>query len=306
MNSQNVAAIKDYLIGLQSIICETLEYEEITKKQFFRDNWERANGSYGITAILEAGENLERAGVNFSHIKANTLPKAATLRRPDLAGCSYEALGLSLVIHPKNPYAPTSHANIRFFCAYIPGGEAVWWFGGGYDLTPYYGFEEDCIHWHTTAAKACAPFGADVYSQMKAACDAYFYLPHRREPRGVGGVFFDDLNEWGFEKSFYFMQSIGDSFLKAYLPILQRRLIIPYTEKEREFQQYRRGRYVEFNLLADRGTLFGLQAGGRVESILMSMPPIVRWRYAFEAEPGSPEARLYSHFLPKKDWAENF
>jgi coproporphyrinogen III oxidase len=250
------------------------------------------------------GAVLEQAGVGFSNVFGPGLPPSATVNRPDLAGRGFEALGVSLVFHPKNPYAPTCHMNVRFFIAEKEGEEPVWWFGGGFDLTPYYGFEEDAVHWHATAREACAPFGPEVYPRYKKWCDEYFFLRHRGEPRGIGGLFFDDLNEWGFERSFAFLRSVGDHFLPAYLPILRRRRDIPHGERERDFQLYRRGRYVEFNLVYDRGTLFGLQSGGRTESILMSLPPLVRWRYNWHPEPGTPEARLYEEFLRPRDWAD--
>jgi coproporphyrinogen III oxidase len=252
--------------------------------------------------VLAEGSVFESAGINFSHVHGARLPASATAHRPELAGRSFQAMGVSLVIHPKNPYVPTSHANVRFFVAEKEGNAPVWWFGGGFDLTPYYPFEQDVVHWHTTARKACEPFGADVYPRYKKWCDEYFYLKHRNEPRGVGGLFFDDLNEWGFEKSFAFMQSVGDNYLEAYLPIVSRRKDITYGERERDFQLYRRGRYVEFNLVYDRGTLFGLQTGGRTESILMSMPPLVKWRYNWQPQPGTPEAELYEKYLVPKDW----
>jgi coproporphyrinogen III oxidase len=245
---------------------------------------------------------FEKGGVNFSRVHGAGMPASATAHRPELAGRSFQALGVSLVMHPLNPYAPTSHANVRFFLAEKAGVDPVWWFGGGYDLTPYYGFEEDCMHWHRTARDACTPFGEEVYARFKKWCDEYFFLKHRNEPRGIGGLFFDDLNAWGFERCFEFVRAIGDSYISAYLPILRRRKNTPCGEREREFQLYRRGRYVEFNLVYDRGTLFGLQSGGRTESILMSLPPRVAWRYNWEPEPGTPEARLYSDFLVTKDW----
>jgi len=254
--------------------------------------------------VLSEGAAFEQAGVGFSHVHGPGLPPSATVQRPELAGRSFEALGVSLVFHPHNPFAPTTHMNVRFFLAEKPGEEPVWWFGGGFDLTPYYGFEEDAIHWHRTARAACEPFGAEVYQRFKRWCDDYFFLKHRGEPRGIGGIFFDDLNDWGFERSFELLRSVGDHFLPAYLPILQRRRETPYGKGEKDFQLYRRGRYVEFNLVWDRGTLFGLQSGGRTESILMSLPPLVRWRYNWHPEPGTPEAQLYEEFLKPRDWAE--
>ncbi|MES2624005.1 MAG: oxygen-dependent coproporphyrinogen oxidase [Pseudomonadota bacterium] len=302
--SIDVGAIKKYLLKLQEQICTSLEAVDGTGK-FITDSWDRAEGGSGITRVLAEGNVIEKGGVNFSHVFGKALPPAATLKRPELAGGSFQAMGVSLVIHPNNPYAPTSHANIRFFIAEKPGIEAVWWFGGGYDLTPYYGFDEDCRHWHNTAKKACAPFGADVYADYKKWCDEYFYLKHRNEPRGIGGLFFDDLNEWEFTKSFSFMQAVGNSYLDAYLPILQRRKDMPFGEREKHFQKYRRGRYVEFNLVFDRGTIFGLQSGvGRIESILMSLPPEVRWEYAYTPDPGTEEARLYSDYLRPRPWAD--
>jgi coproporphyrinogen III oxidase len=254
--------------------------------------------------VLSEEAVFEQAGVGFSHVHGPGLPPSATAQRPELAGRSFEALGVSLVFHPRNPYVPTTHMNVRFFLAEKPEAEPVWWFGGGFDLTPYYGFEEDAVHWHRTAQAACEPFGAEVYPRFKTWCDEYFYLKHRGEPRGIGGIFFDDLNERGFEESFALQRSVGDHLLPAYLPILRRRKDTPYGERERDFQLYRRGRYVEFNLVWDRGTLFGLQSGGRTESILMSLPPLVRWRYNWNPEPGSPEARLYEEFLRPRDWTE--
>ncbi|NJN45415.1 MAG: oxygen-dependent coproporphyrinogen oxidase, partial [Candidatus Competibacteraceae bacterium] len=251
----------------------------------------------GRVRILQDGAVFEQAGINFSHVWAEQLPPSASASRPELAGRSFQALGVSLVIHPRNPYVPTSHANVRFFLATKSDADPIWWFGGGFDLTPYYGFEEDCRHWHRTAKAACEPFGEEVYARYKRWCDEYFFLKHRNEPRGIGGLFFDDLNEWGFDRCFAFMQSVGDHYLPAYLPIVQRRKTMPHSKREREFQLYRRGRYVEFNLVYDRGTLFGLQSGGRTESILMSLPPAVSWRYNWQPEPDSAEVRLYQQFL---------
>ena len=259
----------------------------------------------GRTRLMVDGNVIEQGGVNFSHVFGGKMPASATAGRPELAGRTFQAMGVSLVIHPKNPMVPTSHANVRFFIAEKEGEDPVWWFGGGYDLTPYYGFDEDCIEWHTTAQEACEPFstdGDDVYDKFKTWCDDYFYIKHRDEQRGIGGLFFDDLNEWGFEKSFAFLKSVGYSYTKAYLPIMSRRKALEYTEAQRDFQLYRRGRYVEYNLVYDRGTLFGLQSGGRTESILMSMPPLVKWRYNWSPEAGTEEARLYDHFLKPKDW----
>lgn len=299
--STDADAVKHYLLALQDRLCAALAGED-GAAQFRTDTWERPGGGGGRSRVLSEGAVLEKAGVNFSHVSGDALPPSASAARPELAGRSFQAMGVSLVIHPRNPYAPTSHANVRLFIAEKAGEAPVWWFGGGYDLTPYYGFEEDCIHWHRTAAAACAPFGADVYARYKRWCDEYFHLRHRREPRGIGGLFFDDLNDWGFDRCFAFLRAVGDSYLEAYLPILGRRKNTPYGERERAFQLYRRGRYVEFNLVYDRGTLFGLQSDGRTEAILMSLPPLVRWEYDYRPEPGSPEARLLSEFLVDRDW----
>ncbi|WP_457674013.1 oxygen-dependent coproporphyrinogen oxidase [Thiolapillus sp.] len=296
----DIQAVKHYLLALQDNICSGLA--ELDDRDFAEDSWEREQGGGGRSRVLEDGSVLEKAGVNFSHIHGDRLPGSATAARPELAGRGFEALGVSLVIHPRNPHVPTSHANVRFFIAEKAGEEPVWWFGGGYDLTPYYGVEEDCIHWHRTARDICRPFGEDVYPRYKQWCDEYFYLKHRNEPRGIGGLFFDDLNQWGFERSFAFMRAVGDSYLDAYLPIVKQRMNTPWEERERDFQLYRRGRYVEFNLVYDRGTLFGLQSGGRTESILMSLPPLVKWRYDWQPESGSAEARLYEYFLKPRDW----
>ncbi|MEW8623024.1 MAG: oxygen-dependent coproporphyrinogen oxidase, partial [Candidatus Thiodiazotropha endolucinida] len=293
MDQPDTQQVKEYLLQLQQTICCALE-EEDGKARFFQDSWQREPGAHlgggGISAVLQEGEVFEQAGVNFSHVTGDQLPGSATAHRPELAGRAFEAMGVSLVIHPNNPYVPTSHANIRFFIAEKAHQAPVWWFGGGFDLTPYYGNDEDCRHWHKIANLACRPFGEDVYAKYKAWCDDYFYLKHRQEPRGIGGLFFDDLNEWEFEKCFDFMQSVGDHYLLAYMPIVKRRRDTEYGERERNFQLYRRGRYVEFNLVYDRGTLFGLQSGGRTESILMSLPPLVRWQYNWQPEPGSAEA----------------
>lgn len=290
-------------MSLQQAICNCLEQEEQKSSQFpigFKEDiWKHEEGGGGITRVLQSGEVIERAGVNFSHITGITLPPTATLKRPELQGCRFEAMGVSSVIHPKNPYVPTSHLNVRFLLTEPSNRAPIWWFGGGYDLTPYYPFSEDCMHWHRVAEKACSPFGAEVYSQYKQACDEYFYLPHRQETRGIGGLFFDDLNQWPFEQCFAFMQAIGNSFIEAYLPILQKRKNYPYGERERQFQLYRRGRYVEFNLVYDRGTLFGLQSKGRAESILMSLPPEVCWRYDWHPEEGSEENKLYEYLQPR-------
>lgn len=288
--------VKLYLMNLQDRLCDALAAVD-GEQSFMQDNWER-----GRTRVLQNGAVFEKGGVGFSHVKGDTMPASATANRPHLAGRRWQAMGVSLVMHPRNPYVPTSHANVRFFIAEKDGEAPEWWFGGGYDLTPYYADVNDVLHWHRTAQRACEPFGDDVYDRYKQWCDEYFYLPHRDEARGVGGLFFDDLNEGGFERCFGFQQAVGDSFLPAYLPIVERNKDRSWGERERAFQLYRRGRYVEFNLVHDRGTLFGLQSGGRTESILMSMPPLARWEYAFEPESGSAEAALYTDFLPAKDW----
>jgi coproporphyrinogen III oxidase len=298
---QAISAVKSYLLDLQQRMCLFLS-EEDGQSQFVEDTWEHATGGGGSTRIMINGAVIEKSGVNFSHVYGVSLPQAATARRPELAHSRFQALGVSSVTHPLNPYIPTSHLNVRFILVEKADGAAYWWFGGGFDLTPYYGFEEDCIYWHTVAKAACEPFGQDVYPRFKKACDDYFYLKHRQEPRGIGGIFYDDLNEWGFIRSFNFMQSVGDHFIKAYQPIIARRKQHNFGEQERNFQNYRRGRYVEFNLLYDRGTLFGLQSDGRVESILMSLPPIVTWQYNWQPKPGSLEANLYDRFLVAKEW----
>ncbi|MEM6545772.1 MAG: oxygen-dependent coproporphyrinogen oxidase [Pseudomonadota bacterium] len=296
-----IEAVKDYLLGLQDEICASLA-EEDGQAEFTVETWDRPEGGGGRSRVLADGSVLEKAGVNFSHVFGEGLPASATAARPELAGRSFQALGVSLVIHPRNPYAPTSHANVRLFMAEKAGEEPVWWFGGGYDLTPYYGFDEDCIHWHETAKAACDPFGADVYPRYKKWCDEYFFLKHRNEPRGIGGLFYDDLNEGGFERCFSFMQAVGSSYIDAYRPILAKRKNTSYGERERQFQLYRRGRYVEFNLVFDRGTLFGLQSNGRTEAILMSLPPLVRWEYDYRPEPGSAEEQLTDYYLSARDW----
>ncbi len=301
MNTPDVNIVKDYLLTLQNSICSELETEDGLGK-FEQDSWQHEQGGGGQSRVLTDGAVFEQAGVNFSHVFGTQMPASATAHRPELAGRNFQALGVSLVLHPHNPYVPTSHANVRFFIAEKAGCDPIWWFGGGFDLTPYYAFEDDVVMWHRAARDTCQPFGDDVYPRYKKWCDDYFYLKHRNEPRGVGGLFFDDLNEWGFEKSFAFMQSVGDHYIKAYRPIVARRKDSDYGSRERDFQLYRRGRYVEFNLVYDRGTLFGLQTGGRTESILMSMPPLVRWRYNWQPETGSPEAQLYEYFLKPKDW----
>ncbi len=301
MSQVDIAAVKTYLLALQDDICAQLAAEDggVT---FAEDAWERPGGGGGRTRVISNGAVFEQGGVNFSHVFGDKLPPSATAQRPELAGRSFQALGVSLVIHPNNPLVPTSHANVRFFIAEKEGEDPVWWFGGGFDLTPYYGFEDDCISWHRAAKVACDPFGEDVYARYKQWCDDYFFLKHRNEPRGIGGLFFDDLNAWGFEKTFAFMRSVGDAYINAYRPIVSKRKGLLFTETQRDFQLYRRGRYVEFNLVYDRGTLFGLQSGGRTESILMSLPPLVKWRYAWQPEPGSEEARLYTDFLRHRDW----
>lgn len=301
MQAPDKHAVKNYLLDLQERICAQLAQAD-GAGNFVEDSWQRAEGGGGRSRVLCDGAVIEKGGVNFSHVTGSQMPASATAHRPELAGRRFEAMGVSLVIHPNNPYVPTSHANVRFFIAEKDGAEPVWWFGGGYDLTPYYGFEDDCRHWHQTAKAACAPFGDSVYSDYKRWCDEYFYLKHRNEPRGIGGLFFDDLNSWGFERSFAFMQAVGDSYTQAYIPIVQRRKSIPFGEREKQFQLYRRGRYVEFNLVYDRGTLFGLQTGGRTESILMSLPPLVRWEYNWQPESGSPEAELYERYLTAREW----
>lgn len=301
MSHPHSNAVKSFLLDLQDRICAALEQAD-GKAQFAEDAWSREAGGGGRSRVLTGGEVFEQAGVNFSHVHGDALPPSASAHRPELAGRRFEAMGVSLVIHPSNPHVPTSHANVRFFIAEKDGEAPVWWFGGGFDLTPFYPQEEDAVHWHTVARDLCAPFGVDVYPRYKKWCDEYFHLKHRNEARGIGGLFFDDLNEWGFDKSFAFTRAVGDGYLDAYLPIVARRKEQAWGDRERQFQLYRRGRYVEFNLVWDRGTLFGLQSGGRTESILMSMPPLVRWEYGYQPEPGSPEARLYTDFLPPRDW----
>lgn len=299
MNSEEVKA---YLLELQNRIVSGLE--EMDGKKFRRDTWERPLGGGGISCVIEEGNILERGGVNFSHVYGNGLPASATAARPELAGRAFEAVGVSLVLHPRNPYVPTVHMNVRFFEATKEGADPVWWFGGGMDLTPYYGFEEDAVHFHRTCQRALDPIGGDYYRRFKKWCDEYFYLKHRQEPRGIGGIFFDDFNQPDFTTCFHLTRNVGDHFLTAYVPIVQKRCDIAYGDRERDFQAYRRGRYVEFNLVWDRGTLFGLQTGGRTESILMSLPPVVKWRYDWSPEAGTDEARLYSDFLIGKDWLQ--
>ena len=295
------APVRAYLTDLQNRIIAALE--ALDGGTFRRDAWQRPQGGSGESRVIEESHLFERGGVNFSHVTGGNLPPSATANRPELAGRSFEAMGVSLVLHPRNPYCPTAHMNVRFFIATAEGQEPVWWFGGGMDLTPYYGFAEDARHFHQTCKDALAPFGETVHPRYKKWCDEYFFLKHRNEPRGVGGIFYDDLNEGGFERCFDLTRSVGDAFVPAYLPILEQRRHLAYGERERDFQAYRRGRYVEFNLVWDRGTLFGLQSGGRTESILMSMPPVVKWRYDWQPEAGSAEAALYTDFLPPRDWA---
>lgn len=297
----DIAPVKAYLLTLQDRICHALEQVD-GAATFAEESWQRPGGGGGRSRVLEKGAVLEKGGVGFSHVMGNTLPPSATQHRPELAGARWQAMGVSLVMHPNNPFAPTSHANVRLFVAERDDMEPVWWFGGGYDLTPYYGFDEDCIHWHQTAQHACDPFGTDVYGRFKRWCDDYFYLKHRSEPRGVGGLFYDDLNEWDFDTTFRFMQAIGDSYLDAYLPILNKRKDTPFTQQHRDWQEIRRGRYVEFNLVFDRGTIFGLQTGGRTESILMSLPPNVQWRYNHQPEPNSEEEKLLNYYLKARNW----
>lgn len=303
MSEIDIKQVKDYLLALQEDICRQLEAED-GEARFIRDEWQRPAGGGGVSRVLEGGRVIEKGGVNFSHVYGENLPPSASAHRPELAGRSFQALGVSLVIHPRNPYAPTSHMNVRLFVAEQAGKAPVWWFGGGYDLTPYYGFEEDIIAWHQRARAACKPFGESLYPRFKQWCDDYFFLKHRNEARGVGGLFFDDFNELDFARSFDFMRSVGSSYIEAYRPILARRKNLPYGERERKFQLLRRGRYVEFNLVYDRGTLFGLQSGGRTESILMSLPAEVSWQYNWLPETGSPEARLTDYFLQAQNWAD--
>jgi coproporphyrinogen III oxidase len=298
--SVDASAVKLYLTDLQDRITAAVEKADSVK--FRRDAWERPEGGGGESRVLEGGALFERAGVSVSHVFGEKLPPSASNLRPEIAGAPFEAMGLSLVFHPRNPHVPTTHCNVRFLAARPAGAAEVWWFGGGFDLTPYYPYDEDVLHWHRTAQLACRPFGPDLYEKYKSWCDRYFFLPHRNETRGVGGLFFDDLNEGGFERCFAFQRNIGDHFLPAFTPILERRKDQPYADRERQFQLYRRGRYVEFNLVCDRGTLFGLQSRGRTESILMSLPPLVRWDYDWQPAPGSPEARLYEDFLRPRDY----
>lgn len=307
MSNVDSEAVKSYLLSLQQRIVDALEAED-GEGRFIRDEWQRPHepekglSGGGIVRLLSEGKVFEQAGINFSHVRGEKLPPSASAHRPELAGRSFQAMGVSLVIHPHNPFVPTSHANVRLFVAEKEGEEPVWWFGGGFDLTPYYPFQDDVIAWHKTAKAACAPFGEETYPKYKKWCDEYFYLKHRDETRGVGGLFFDDLNEGDFDTCFAFLRSVGDAYIEAYTPIVAKRKEMPYSEHERDFQLYRRGRYVEFNLVYDRGTLFGLQSGGRTESILMSLPPLVKWRYNWSPEPGTPEAELYEHYLKPRDW----
>ncbi|UNU89690.1 oxygen-dependent coproporphyrinogen oxidase [Aeromonas dhakensis] len=301
MSKPDVAQVKAFLLQLQDDICRGLEQAD-GAGHFVEDAWQREGGGGGRTRVLCHGAVIEQGGVNFSHVYGDAMPASATAHRPELAGRRFEAMGVSLVIHPHNPYVPTSHANVRFFIAEKEGEAPIWWFGGGFDLTPFYPFEEDVRHWHQVSHDLCQPFGDDIYPEFKAWCDRYFLLKHRGETRGVGGLFFDDLNRWPFDDSFAFMRAVGEGYLAAYLPIVERRKGDAYGEREREFQLYRRGRYVEFNLVYDRGTLFGLQTGGRTESILMSMPPLARWEYDWQPEAGSPEAQLYTDYLKPREW----
>ena len=296
--SPDIQAVKAFLLQLQDNICAGLATAD-GSGQFMEDSWDRAEGGGGRSRVMRNGSVIEQGGVNFSHVYGDAMPASATAHRPELAGRSFEAMGVSLVIHPHNPHLPTSHANVRFFIAEKEGADPVWWFGGGFDLTPFYPVEADCQHWHQVSHDLCAPFGDNVYPEYKKWCDDYFYLKHRDETRGVGGLFFDDLNQWPFERCFEFMQAVGNGYLDGYLPIIERRKDTPYTEQERQFQLYRRGRYVEFNLVYDRGTLFGLQTGGRTESILMSMPPLARWEYDWQPEPGTKEAQLNDFLVPR-------
>ncbi|WP_113721053.1 oxygen-dependent coproporphyrinogen oxidase [Aeromonas salmonicida] len=301
MSKPDVAQVKAFLLQLQDEICRSLEQADGVGR-FVEDAWAREGGGGGRTRVMRYGDMIEQGGVNFSHVYGDAMPASATAHRPELAGRKFEAMGVSLVIHPHNPYVPTSHANVRFFIAEKEGEEPIWWFGGGFDLTPFYPFAEDVQHWHRVSRDLCQPFGEDIYPEFKSWCDRYFFLKHRNETRGVGGLFFDDLNRWPFADCFAFMQAVGRGYLDAYLPIIERRKAQPYGEREREFQLYRRGRYVEFNLVYDRGTLFGLQTGGRTESILMSMPPLARWEYDWQPEAGSPEALLYTDYLTPREW----
>lgn len=302
MSKVDTEAVKKFLLSLQDSICSGLAAVD-GKADFRTDAWDRDSGGSGISRVISDGAVFEKGGVNFSHVFGDAMPASATAARPELAGRGFQAMGVSLVLHPNNPFIPTSHANFRMFIAEKEGEEPVWWFGGGYDLTPYYGFEEDCVHWHQTAKDSCAGFGEEYYPRFKQQCDEYFHIKHRNEPRGVGGLFFDDFNELEFEQCFEFVQSMANSYLKAYVPIVEKRKNTPFTAQHKEFQEYRRGRYAEFNLVYDRGTVFGLQSGvGRIESILMSLPPVVRWWYDWQPEEGSEEAKLYTEFLRPREW----
>ena len=301
MSAPDFGAVRSYLLGLQDRICDALEAEDGTGR-FREDRLDGEGGSLSRSRVLEEGVVIEKAAVHFTHALGTGLPPAATQRRPELAGAPFRACSVSLIVHPRNPFVPTSHANVRFFVAEPPGGAPVWWFGGGFDLTPCYGFDEDCVHWHGTARAACAPLGPEAHPKFKQWCDEYFHLPHRGEPRGIGGIFFDDLAEGGFEHCFGFLRSVGDHYLEAYLPIVRRRRDLPWGEREREFQLWRRGRYAEFNLVVDRGTKYGLQSGRRIEAVLASLPPLVRWRYDWSPEPGSREAELRERYLVPRDW----
>jgi coproporphyrinogen III oxidase len=292
------------MLELQDRVCAALESED-GEARFEEQRFEGTGGALARPRVLDDGAHLERAAAHFTHSRGPRLPSAATERRPELEGRSFQALAVSVIVHPRNPYVPTSHMNVRFFVAGPEDESAVFWFGGGFDLTPCYGFDEDAVHWHRNARAACAPFGPELYPRLKQACDEYFYLPHRNEPRGIGGLFFDDLDEGGFARAFALTRSVGDHYLEGYLPILRRRRDQPYTEREREFQLYRRGRYAEFNLAIDRGTRYGMQSSRRIESVLASMPPLVAWRYDWRPEPGTPEARLYERFLQPRDWLED-
>jgi coproporphyrinogen III oxidase len=304
MSLTMIDQIKTYLLSLQDRICQFIEQED-GKAKFIEDLWQHKEGGGGITRILQNGHVIEKGGVNFSHIRGVTLPPAATIRRAELANAAFQAIGLSVIMHPVNPYVPTTHLNVRFVIVEGQNKTPIWWFGGGFDLTPVYGFQEDCVHWHSMAKTACDPFGIDIYPRFKKWCDDYFYLPHRNEARGIGGIFFDDLNEWGFEPCFYFMKNVGNYYIKAYQPIVEKRKNTAFSEHEKSFQLYRRGRYVEFNLLYDRGTLFGLQSQGRTESILMSMPPLVGWHYNYQAPTDSREADLCQAFLQPRQWVSD-
>ncbi|MGB0371734.1 MAG: oxygen-dependent coproporphyrinogen oxidase [Opitutales bacterium] len=302
MNSDQAIQVRDWLQNFQDSLCSRIEAVDGPQPGFREDSWARPEGGGGRSRIIENGGVIEKGGLNFSDVQGSKLPPSASASRPHIAGAPFRAMGVSLVMHPRNPYVPTSHMNVRYFEAQPENGPAVWWFGGGFDLTPYYGFEEDAIHWHTQAKAACAPFGDSLYQEYKEWCDRYFHIKHRNEARGVGGLFFDDFTGESFEHAFGFTQSVAEHYAKAYLPIVERRKGLQYGERERDFQAYRRGRYVEFNLVYDRGTIFGLQSGGRTESILMSLPSNVSWRYDWHPEPGTEEAKLYTDFLPIRDW----